>query len=268
LDLIRYLLPVAEQSIDSCCRTKTCRRWRRGGHQMSYDYKELPVEPELAFLMLEARYRTECETSVQNSHQNDNVSIYYTDYIAQVLGAAEELGLVESAFDKEIPKIEDVDFHTYQNFSKRVKHYTTRLEIRHGRRIQGYSVRFDVTTKTKLHHLLSQVREIFLKLEIDEPKREALVSKLSNLEFEVDRTRTRFDAYAALAIEVSDVAGEVVGRSKILEMLDAIARLFGHAKKEERARELPAPEQPKQIEHKKSDFGRSNSAETDDDIPF
>jgi hypothetical protein len=41
-----------------------------------------------------------------------------------------------------------------------------------------------------------------------------------------------------------------------------------YAKKEERTRELPAPTQQKQIEHKKPDFGRSGSAEIDDDIPF
>lgn len=236
---------------------------------MNFDFDQLPLDPEQAFLQLESRYRRECDEAVQNSGEHDHVAIYYTDYIAQVLGAAEELGLVEAAFDREdIPAIQDVDFQTYQNFSKRVKHYTTRLEIRHGRRAQGYSVSFDATTKAKLHHQLNQVREIFTKLEIDERRREALLSKLSDLEKEVDRNRTRFDAYAALAIEVADVTGEVVERSKILEVLDAVARLFGVGKKEESTRQLPAPTKPKQIEHKKSDFGPSKASEMDDDIPF
>ncbi|HVQ69769.1 MAG TPA: hypothetical protein VMT08_19935 [Bradyrhizobium sp.] len=235
---------------------------------MSVDYNQLPLDPEEAFLRLEARYREECEIGVRNSGEHDNVGIYYTDYIAQVLGAAEELDLVEAAFDREIPSIQDVDFQTYQNFSKRVKHYTTRLEIRHGRRVQGHSVSFDATAKAKLHHLLSRVREIFSKLEVDERKREALLSKLSDLENEVDRNRTRFDAYAALAIEVADVSGEVVDRSKILDVLDAVARLFGVAKKEEATKQLPRPTKPKQIEHKRPDFGSAKPSEMDDDIPF
>jgi hypothetical protein len=235
---------------------------------MSFDYEQLPLEPEEAFLRLEARYRSECETAVRESGEHDNVGIYYTDYIAQVLGAAEELDLVEAAFDREIPPIQEIDFQTYQNFSKRVKHYTTRLEIRHGRRVQGYSVSFDATAKAKLHHLLNQIRELFAKLEIDDRKREALLSKLSDLEKEVDRNRTRFDAYAALAIEVADVTGEIVDRSKILDVLDAVARLFGIAKRDEATRQLPAPTKPKQIEHKKPDLRHSKPSDMDDDIPF
>jgi hypothetical protein len=235
---------------------------------MGYDFQELPLDPEEAFLTLEERYRIECDEAVRQSNEHDNVSVYYTDYIAQVLGAAEELGLVEAAFEAEVPRIENVDFQTYQNFSKRVKHYRTRLEIRHGRRVQGYSVRFDAPTKAKVHHLLAQVREVFSKLEVDEAKREALLSKLADLEGEVDRNRTRFDAYAALAIEVADVTGEVVGRSRILEVLDAVARLFGVAKKEETLRQLPAPTKPKQIEHQKPTPKRGKGSEMDDDIPF
>jgi hypothetical protein len=134
--------------------------------------------------------------------------------------------------------------------------------------VQGYSVQFDPTTKAKVHHLLNQVREIFTKLEIDEKKREALISKLTDLDAEVDRNRTRFDAYAALAIEVADVAGEIVDRSKILDVLDAVARLFGVAKKEEATRQLPAPNKPKQIEHQKKSAPRPKQEEMDDDIPF
>jgi hypothetical protein len=167
-----------------------------------------------------------------------------------------------------VPQIENVDFQTYQNFSKRVKHYRTRLEIRHGRRVQGYSVRFDGPTKTKVHHLLAQIRAVFSKLEVDEQKREALFSKLADLEAEVDRNRTRFDAYAALAIEVADVTGEVVGRSRILEVLDAVARLFGVAKKDEAPRQLPAPTKPKQIEHRRPSANQKRTETEDDDIPF
>jgi hypothetical protein len=238
----------------------------------SYEYPELPLDPEEAFLTLEDRFRRECEDAVRKSGEHDNVSIYYTDYIAQVLGAAEELGLVEAAFEKEVPAIQDVDFHTYQNFSKRVKHYRTRLEIRHGRRVQGNSVSFDAPTKAKLHHMLKPIREIFTKLEVDERKREALFSKLEALEAEIDRNRTRFDAFAALTIEAADVVGQAVEQSKLLDVLNAIARIFGAAKKEEETRRLPAPTKPKQIERKTPSspktFSTTKRGELDDEIPF
>ncbi|MCK1391623.1 hypothetical protein [Bradyrhizobium sp. 1] len=226
---------------------------------MEHNFWDLPENPEEAFLVLEDRYRRECEDAVSKAGEHDILSVYYTDYIAQVLGAAEELEIVEAAFNDEVPRIENVDFSTYQFFSKRVKHYVTRLQIRHGRRIQGHSVRFDLSAKTKVHHLLAQVRDIFLKLEVEEKKRESLLTKLNILEKEVDLNRTRYDAYAALVIEVAEVTGKAVERSKILDLLDAVARVFGTSKNDDRP-QLPAPKTPKRIEHKRSDM--------DDDIPF
>src|SRR3954447_5977530 len=107
--------------------------------------------------------------------EHDNPAIYYTDYIAEVLGAAEELGLVDVAFESEVPSITSVNFDTYQNFSKRVKHYSTRLQIRHGRRLQGHSVTLDLATRDKVKHLLKQVFDIFNRIS-DEKKRDALLA--------------------------------------------------------------------------------------------
>jgi hypothetical protein len=241
----------------------------------TYEYTELPIDPEEAFLVLEDRFRRECEMAVRESGEHDNVSVYYTDYIAQVLGAAEELGLVEAAFEQDVPAIQDVDFHTYQNFSKRVKHYRTRLEIRHGRRVQGHSVSFDAPTKAKLQHLLKPVGEIFSKIDVNERKRESLFSKLRALQAEIDRGRTRFDAFAALTIETADIVGEAVERSKLLEVLNSVARIFGTAKEEEKTKQLPAPTKPKQIEHQNRNRTlKSNGPlgdkrrDMDDEIPF
>lgn len=233
---------------------------------MAHDFSDLPADPEEAFLLLEEQYRKECEEAINDAGRDENLSIFYTDYIAQVLGAVEELELMGAAFGtQDIPSIHEVSFASYQDFSKRVKHYTTRLAIRRARRVQGHSVRFDATTKTKVHYLLGKIRSIFEQIEVNDGKRDALFAKLNALEAEVDRTRTRFEAYAALAIEVADVSGEVVERSKILEVLDSVARLFGAAAKQDTSGRLPSPEKPKQIEHKKN----ANSDESpDDDIPF
>ncbi|MEJ0077013.1 MAG: hypothetical protein WDO17_16520 [Alphaproteobacteria bacterium] len=83
-----------------------------------------------------------------------------------------------------------------------------------GRRVQGYSVQFDATTKLKVQHHIEQLREIFGKLEIEQDKRDSLFNKLTELQHEVDRDRTRFDVYAALAVEAAGVVGESVEKRK------------------------------------------------------
>ena len=64
---------------------------------------------------------------------------------------------------------------------------------------------------------------IFDSLEVEEKKKEALFAKLSALEQEVDRDRTRYDAYAALSIEIAGVVGQVIENSKIPKLLNALA---------------------------------------------
>jgi hypothetical protein len=230
-------------------------------------YENLPEDPEEAFLLLEEKYRTECETNVRKAHQDENLNVYFVDYIAQVIGAISELGL-QSKFDDRIPQIENVDYQTYLNFSKDVKHYRTMLLIRHGRRVQGYSVQFDAATKVKVKHHIGQLREIFEKLEVEEDKRDALRSKLNALQEEVDRERTRFDVYAALAVEAAGVVGESVEKSKVLDVLNAIARVIWGTKKEQEIKRLPTPTPPKRIEPPRAPKPAPKKGDMDDEIPF
>ena len=106
--------------------------------------------------------------------------------------------------------------------------------------MQGYSVQFDAATKVKVQHHIEQLRGIFDKLEIEQEKREALVDRLNELQKEVDRDRTRFDAYAALVVEVAGVVGETVERSKVLDVLNAIARVIWGTKKDQDTKRLPS----------------------------
>lgn len=240
---------------------------------MSELYSTLPRDPEQAFLLLEKHFRDECEQRIAQMSQDDNIRVFYVDYIAQVLATISELGLT-AEFNDRVPAIEDVDYNTYLNFSKDVKHYRTSLEIRHGRRLQGYSVSFDLATKEHVKHHIGKLRDIFEKLEVEEKKREALLGKLTDLQSEVDRNRTRFDAYAALMIEAAGVMGAAVEKSGALHLLNAIARVIHGAKVEEETKQLPAPKPPRQIEPprapapSKKSKPRDFSADPDDEIPF
>jgi hypothetical protein len=142
------------------------------------------------------------------------------------------------------------------------------LEIRHGRRMQGYSVRFDAATKVRVQHHIEQLRGIFEKLEVEQDKREALFNRLNELQKEVDRERTRFDAYAALAVEVAGVIGDAVEKSKVLDVLNAIAKVIWGSKKEEETKRLPAPSTPKRIEAPRVPTPSVRKGDMDDEIPF
>jgi hypothetical protein len=101
-----------------------------------------------------------------------------------------------------------------------------------------------------------------VRLDVPQSKKESLFAKIAALESEIDRGRTRFDAAAALWIEVCEKVGEGIEKLEPLrKLIDSVGNLIGAAKKEEEteAHRLPAPKTPKQIGPPK---------ESDDDIPF
>ena len=97
-----------------------------------------------------------------------------------------------------------------------------------------------------------------------------LFGKLNELQSEVDRERTRFDAFAALAIEAGGVVGDVVEKSNILKLLDSIAKVFWGSKKEEETKRLPAPTPPKRLEPPRAPASKPapRKGDLDDEIPF
>ena len=149
------------------------------------------------------------------------------------------------------------------------------IQIAHGRRVRGYSVRLDPSTKSKIRHYLEKIREIVDRLEVPLPKKEALSARITALSDEVDRDRTRFDAYAGLALEMATTGGEVAQRlNPVRKFLDSIAGLLGYAKQAEDARpSLPAPHERKRLTPPRKE--RLPAPEPprqpdllDDDIPF
>jgi hypothetical protein len=63
-------------------------------------FLDLPEDPELAFLQLEAHFRNTCERKINSAHQEQRIDVFYVDYIAEVLAAMRELGLEAEFHDR------------------------------------------------------------------------------------------------------------------------------------------------------------------------
>jgi hypothetical protein len=113
--------------------------------------------PEQAFIFLEERFREECDNALRHAEQqNDRADVYDVRYISNVIAAIEVLE-IQAPFEREVPSIRDMSYETYLQFSNDVEHYKTKLRVRHARRTQGYSVRFDHAAKQKLRHYLNEM---------------------------------------------------------------------------------------------------------------
>lgn len=231
-------------------------------------YDDLPDDPEQAFIVLEEHFRDRLDRQLQNANEQDNTSVFYTEYIGRVLAAIEELDL-SAAFRQVVPRIEEVDYSTYLNFNKDVEHYKTSLRIRHARRAKGFSIKFDEATKQKILHHLTQIKEIIPKLEISEGKREDLIGKVLELEKELARDRTRLEVAGDFLIATTSIIGEAAEQLEPLRRwVDSIAGLFWGARKDQQKR-LPAPTEQKRLEPPKVEpTARKPNSEMNDDIPF
>jgi len=231
-------------------------------------YDDLPDDDELTFLRLESAYREQCDNSIFDAQRNAPNDYFpaeeYLRYMRQTAAAAAELQL-GIADTLSIPRAEDLTYSHFRDFRGHVDHYRTALQIRHARRSQGYSVRFNDKTKRIITHHLKQVREIILKLEVDDWKKESLLAALNNLQIEVDKDRSGYAVFGAFVIETAGILGAAGDKLEpIRRVIDSVASLIWGTKHAEQTKRLPPGERKKLPPPKTERPKRS----MDDEIPF
>ena len=157
----------------------------------------------------------------------------------------------------------------YDAFMSDVDYCVSELRLRNIEREKQHSVALDTATKTKLRHLLSQIREMVDKLDISVARKERLYSRINALQEEIDRERTRYQAFAALMIEASDDVGEAAKRLEpAVRLLERVGAVFRKAKRDEDNQ----PKLPPRKEHKRIEPpNKKNLAfeeDLGDEIPF
>ena len=116
-----------------------------------------------------------------------------------VLPAAKHYGIHElSSWNQ--PSI-SADWDVYQAFIADVDYCVTTLRLRKIEQAAAHSVALDADTKLKLRQMLDHIRQTVDGLDISVAKKEALFKRINALQEEIERERTRWQAFAALMIE-------------------------------------------------------------------
>jgi hypothetical protein len=107
---------------------------------------------------------------------------------------------------------------------------------------------------------------------VPQDKKDRLYDKILALAGEVDRDRTRFDAYSALLLEAATTTGKAVRKLKpLLKLLQPITILFANAKYSENTQlQLPPAPTLKRLEPPQLKLPSPDAPQPDldDDIPF
>lgn len=229
----------------------------------------LPDEAEQRFVALEAIVRQRYEEACVRLGDNESAVPLQRRYMSIVLPAAKHYG-IEALSSWEQPPA-GADWQLYDAFIADVDYAITALRLKNIERRGAHSVALDADAKTKLRQMLNHIRETVDKLDISVAKKEALYKRINALQDEIDRDRTRYEAFAALFIEAADDAGEAAKRLEpVVRLIERVGAAIGVAKRSEVSQpKLPPRKEPKRIEPPKPN-GKKNGFDKalDDEIPF
>ncbi|GLK80628.1 hypothetical protein [Methylopila turkensis] len=235
-------------------------------------YDNLPEDNEQAFVVLEAHFREILTQELSNEESNYSIWMHRADYANRIIAAARSLDILFIKDFRPPPSSNRDDSDYFIELDRVVSNLLIQIKINHARRRKTFSVHLDAPEKKKIHFYITQIRDCVAKSNLDNPKKEAIFGKLSSLQTEVDRDRTRFEIIADATRRLAGMAGDFE-KEGLRPYLKYILLLFGEvdAAKEAEQRQLPAPnerkqlEAPREAEETKSSRHRNGP---DDDIPF
>ena len=230
-------------------------------------YLNLPDDPEMAFAQLQQR---EYSTLEQIWADDSDRGWYYERRYVDTLIAFDEvhdLGILTAYRNPPTGTNDFAEF--FQDFRRQAEVASQKIMIEAARRLKTGAqevVVLEAPARDAIHKLIGAIREKLNELSLPEGKREALFNKLNAFAAEVDRNRTRTEAFLAFVVELGR-AGKDVGEAlkPIQETIDRVLDFVEKAKKLRDA--LPPWAERRKVEGPRKRLP-SPEQELDDDIPF
>ena len=229
-------------------------------------YPELPHDDYIAFMQLESEFRRELDERIEN--HSSNFEYCAADYMNKTLAAAKALdidALNIYEVDTTNSKVFSDDFVVFQ---RDVDNIIVQMRVQYSRRSRKLSVGLTQVQKTKIHTLISKIRQ-----EVDEStasvnKKEKLFGIIAKLSEEVDKPRTGFERFGDLARGLSGISKDVAteGAEPWWKWFKAAMGIVDEAKEAEP--QLPKPKEIKRIEPPRKRLPKPTGSDPNDEIPF
>ena len=231
------------------------------------EYVDLPDDPEMAFAVLQQRKYAVLEHIWKNEegHNWYEERRYFDTLIA--FDEVHNLGILTAFRDP--PSDRGTFNEFFESFCRQAEISSQKIKMEAARRVKTGAqtiIVLDVTARETIHALLNAIREKLNELALSENKRESLFNKLNAFAAEVDRNRTRTEAFLSFAVDVARTAGAVKDELKPLQQpIDRVLDLIEKANKWHDA--LPPWKDRKRIEGSPKRLAPPQQ-DLDDDIPF
>lgn len=249
------------------------------------EFLNRPDDDELAFLHYERIFRAPLEkelAALQDTDQErywNSYNHFMQTYINSVLATVTALDLPLLDYWRNSPAATN-DERNFKQIKFDIDGTITQIKVRHSQRVRKASVHLEGGVREKIRELINKIKLTIDAIDIPLARKEALMSRLNAFAAEVDKDRTRFEAFAALMIEAAGVVSKVEKKLRpIRGWIDSIAKLLHEARAlEDSLPRLPAPDKridapQKRLAPPSGDLWESQTrspkgGDLDDDIPF
>ena len=236
-------------------------------NQENNEYVDLPDDPEMAFATLQERKYADLMRLLEST---ENAGYLYELKYVDTLIAFDEVHDLGIFSNYKNPPIDNNKFYSYfHNFHRHAEISSQKFKMEAARKLKTMTrsiIVFDAQAREAIHVLISAIREKLNELKLPENKRDSLFNKLNEFAAEVDRNRTRTEAFFSFVVDTTRVLREVNKELKPLQQsMDRVLDLIENAKnwndtlppwKDRKRIEGP----PKSLAPPQQDF--------DDEIPF
>jgi hypothetical protein len=205
--------------------------------------------PEMAFVLLEAKYRERLNDNLSGSDSSASFDAYVIEYMHHTQAAARALGLdILDAWT--VPSHNSHSLYNfYRDFTAAVDQFKVHVQIDYARCFLRYSVSLDIDEKDKLRNYVAEIKKVIDASSLSTKKRERLYDLINAFLTEVDRDRAPWDRFADMVIGIAHLGGEAAQELEpVRKLINSIARLLGRAKEfEDSTPRLPTPQKPRRI---------------------
>ena len=231
------------------------------------EYLGLPDDPEMAFATLYQRKSAE----LAGARASDPGSFSREQYVDILIAfdQVHNLGVFSEYNCRPVVQADFNEFFRHFERDAEVSAQKFMMEAARRRKIVPQSiVILDTTARQTIHTLINSIREKLNELALSENKRESLFNKLNLFAAEVDRNRTRTEAYYALVVETGRAVREINAEIKPLQQtFDRVSDWIEKANKWSDA--LPQWKDRKKIEGPPKQIASPQAdSDLEDEIPF
>ncbi len=232
------------------------------------EYLDLPDDPEEAFAVLQRRKYKALE-AIWNNNEGGGDWHHERLYVDNLIAFDEVHGLGILTTFRTPPSTDTQFSQFFQDFRRHAEIASQKILIEAARRQKTGAqkvVVLDSNARDAIHKLIEAIRQKLNELPLPDNKRESLFNKLNAFAAEVDRNRTRTEAFFAFAIEAARTGKTV--NDEIAPLQQTIDRILDWLEKAKNWNDsLPAWSDRKKIEGPQKKLLGSKAAE-DDEIPF